>query len=262
MNIHFFHIDAFTDTLFKGNPAAVCLLSEWLNDDVLRKIAAEINLPVTAFIVGEKDTYTIRWLTPVDELDLCGHGTLAASWVIFHELESKISTIHFLSPKAGKLQATRKDTWVELNFPVKESTPIAPPPALIAGLDAPILQVLEYRNERLLVILANEATVKNMQPNIELLATLPQRGIIITSQGTTADFVSRTFYPYKTNWEDAVTGASHCLLVPYWAKVLNKTALHARQVSPRTGELLCQLQDERVLLAGQGVKFYESMISL
>lgn len=262
MNISYYHVNAFTNTLFQGNPASVCMLTEALSEQQMQKIAVENQLPVTAFVQSKGDRYSIRWITPDGELPLCGHGTLAAAYVLFHELKIAQQEITFDSPKAGLLTVRRVGNKIELNFPVAsmhallESTD-----PLAEALGCKVTEVYQT-NGRVLVVLPNEATVKNLQPNFERLKSLKLGGIVVSAPGDTVDFVSRTFYPEKFMPEDAVTGSSHCMLVPYWANRLGKTRLHAYQVSSRGGELWCELSNDRVLLQGEAVLYSKGSITL
>lgn len=257
-----YYVNAFTNTLFSGNPAAVCLLSEWLPEEQLLKIAIENNLPVTAFLIHENNHYMIRWFTPEYELDLCGHGSFAAAYVIFNFIEPSSPKIKFISTQAGTISVTHNDSLINLYFPIKESTLISTPETLIAGLNYLPKATQAYQQERILVILDNEEEVRTIKLDMETLKKLPYRGITITAPGQQVDFVSRTFYPKKKNPEDAVTGAAHCLLAPYWSKRLAKTILNARQISERGGFLKCELQNNQVILSSQAVLYLQGEISI
>lgn len=254
MRIPTYHVNAFTDTLFSGNPAAVCLLPKWLEANALQKIARENNMPVTAFLV-HNDKWEIRWFTPEYELELCGHGTMAAACVFFSYLEPQSTAISFHSPK-GVLNVNKIDDWITLTFPAKPIENCSAPNALIEGLGIQPLETYQQNSERYLVLLENENQVKNLAPNISILKQLQQRGIIVTAPGENVDFVSRTFYPHKNMYiEDAVTGASHCLLAPFWADLLNKETFFAKQLSSRGGFLKCGIFGAKVLLSGKNVLF-------
>jgi PhzF family phenazine biosynthesis protein len=234
MQIPTYHIDAFTDKLFSGNPAAVCILDKWLEDDLLFSIAKENNLPVTAFILRENNLFKIRWITPDDELSLCGHGTLAASFVIFNFIELTWNKITFESTHE-QLEAVKENGGITLNFPAKSLEKSENISFLEQGLGVTPQEVYQLNNERCLVVLQSEDEVKNLNPNRMILKKVTHRGIIVTAPGKYSDIVSRTFYPQKKTsfFEDAATGASHCLLTPYWSKRLNKTELHCKQISER-----------------------------
>lgn len=260
MKITFFHINTFVNSLFKGNPAAVCLLDKWLPDETLQTIAIENNLPVTAFLVPHASEFSIRWFTPDYELNLCGHGTLAAAFVIFNYLKYSESTLNLLSIKAGLLNVQRQGDFITLNFPAKEMVVIPTPEAVASGLGASPTAAYQQDSERIILIFDNEEIIKNLQPNISILKMLPYRGIVVTAPGKTADFVSRTFYPHKTTVEDQVTGASHTLLVPYWSKRLNKIKLQAHQISSRGGELICEYRNQQVSISGKAVLYLKGDI--
>jgi PhzF family phenazine biosynthesis protein len=259
-NFSFYHVDAFTDLLFAGNPAAVCLLPTWLSDETLHSIAKENNLPVTAFLVRKDQQFDIRWITPEYELDLCGHGSLAAAYVIFNYLEPSWQEVALQSP-LELLQVRRTGDLITLNFPAKIIEPCALP-LLEQGLSLPPQAIYHYKSERCIAIYKTEAEIKTLQLDMQVLKQLEHRGITITARGNTVDFVSRTFYPHKMIPEDAVTGAAHCYLVPYWAERLKKIMLHAKQVSERGGELFCELTSDRVLLSAKAVLFMQGTVSI
>lgn len=264
--IPIYHVNAFTDKLFSGNPAAICWLEETLTDNTLQKIAAENNLPTTAFVVQRRDinAFDIRWFTPEYELDLCGHGTLAAAYVIFNFIRSNLSEINFFS-KIDVLKVQRDQDWIRLHFPIKMPEKITPDPILIEGLGITPEATYQYQTERCLVVLKNENLVKQLKPNLTVLRNFSHRGIVITAKSNQKpfDFLSRTFYPKKNlNPEDAVTGASHCLLVPYWAEQLNKTILNAYQASSRGGFLKCTLNPTDITLSGQAVLYLKGQITV
>lgn len=255
-----YYVNAFTDKLFAGNPAAVCLLPKWLPDNMLQLIAIENNLPVTAFIVKNKNTFSIRWLTPEYELDLCGHGSLSAGYVIFNFLEPNLKAIN-LESRCDTLQVVYNNNFITLDFPAKsiESCDLD---LLESGLGAKPQDMYQHNHERWLAIFNSEEDLKQLKPNIEILKMLPHRGITVTAPGENVDFVSRTFYPLKAIFEDPVTGASHCLLAPYWSNRLNKIDLHALQISARGGELFCRYQNERVLITGKATLYMQGYIEL
>ena len=257
--IPMYQIDAFTDRVFAGNPAAVCPLQEWLDDATMQAIAAENNLAETAFFVREGGDYRIRWFTPVLEADLCGHATLASAFVLFTELEPGRSSVTFAS-RSGGLTVMRDGERLTLDFPALTTDRCAAPPLLAEALGAEPLEVRRGRDY--LVVVENEAAVRALQPRMELLAQIDARGVIVTARGETADFVSRFFAPAAGIPEDPVTGSAHCALVPYWAAQLGKTELHALQISARGGELWCTKAGARVRIAGQAVKFFQGAIYL
>jgi PhzF family phenazine biosynthesis protein len=260
MNIPIYHVDAFTDKIFSGNPAAVCVLPKWVSDDVLNAIARENNLPVTAFLVREDKKFNIRLITPEYELDICGHGSLSAGHIIFNYLEPTWKTVD-LQSRIETLPVLRNDDLVTLNFPAKNIESCALP-LLEQGLGLLPKEIYQHKNERCLAIYNTEEEVTQLKPNMQLLKKLEHRGITVTAPGKDVDFVSRTFYPQKAISEDPATGASHCLLAPYWSKRLNKTELYARQVSQRGGEMFCKYQDDRVLISGKAVLYMQGIATI
>ena len=253
--ISIYHVDAFTERLFSGNPAAVCLLPQWLPEEKLRTIAKENNQPVTAFLVREKNKFAIRWITPESELDICGHGSLSAAFVIFNFIELMQRKIE-LQSRTELLSISRKDNSIILNFPAKNVEPCSVA-FLKEGLGLAPMEVYQYKNERCLAVFNTETDIQHLNPDMQVLKKIAHRGITVTAVGKDVDFVSRTFYPQKIISEDPVTGASHCLLIPYWAKRLNKNILHAKQLSQRGGELFCEYQNDRVLIKGKAVLYME-----
>lgn len=254
-----YHIDAFTTRIFSGNPAAVCLLTEWLPQSLLHAIAKENCLPVTAFLVRENGQYSLRWMTPEHELDLCGHGTLAAGYVLFHFLEPTCQKAIFRSPTV-LLPVLRQGDLITLDFSTQSIEPFAHP-ILEQALGAKPKEVYQQKNERCLAVFETEEEVRKLNPNKEMLKQIGHRGFVITAPGQSVDFVSRTFYPQKTLFEDPVTGVSHTLLAPYWAKRLNKDRLHCWQVSERMGELICECKGERVLISGKAALYLQGKAS-
>jgi PhzF family phenazine biosynthesis protein len=254
-----YQIDAFASKVFTGNPAAVCPLDAWLDEKLMQLIAEENNLSETAFFVKNNDYYDIRWFTPTVEVDLCGHATLASAYVLFKELGFKGETIVFQS-KSGELKVSQDGDMFVLDFP--QQIPV------LCDTPKPILQVFGdkvqvcLKHEDYIVVLADEAAVVSAIPNMQLLQQLDLRGVTITAQSQHYDFVSRFFAPNCGIDEDPVTGSSFTQLAPYWAKVLGKNKLTAKQVSQRGGEVWCELVDDRVYIAGQAVKYAEGVIEV
>lgn len=259
MKIPYFHVDAFAAQTFGGNPAGVCLLTRWLDDATLRRIAAENKHSETAFLVPRAADYDLRWFTPAVEVDLCGHATLAAALVVFSQLNLERRSICFHS-KSGLLPVTRNGDRLTLDFPVRPATPCDPPGDLVRGLGARPAQVLKARD--FLAVFASEREVRTLNPDFALLRELDCLGIIATAPGTECDFVSRFFAPAAGVDEDPVTGSAHCTLIPYWAQRLGKTTLFARQVSPRGGELFCELAGDRVRIGGKAVLYLRGEIAI
>lgn len=251
-------VDAFTSRLFGGNPAAVCLLEEWLPDALMQAIAAENNLSETAFVVREGDGFAIRWFTPAVEVDLCGHATLASAHVLFGH-QPDLAEVHF-SSQSGPLRVTRAGSRLRLDLPRRDGTPCPPEPRLADALGAQPRELHAARD--LLAVFDSEAEVRALAPDMPMLAAIDRFGFIVTAPGRDCDFVSRYFAPREGVPEDPVTGSAHCTLVPYWAARLGKETLHARQVSRRGGELFCTLAGDRVLVAGEAVTFFEGTIEL
>ncbi len=255
MKLPVYIADAFTDKLFGGNPAAVCPLHEWLPDATMQKLATENNLSETAFIIEEDDHYRIRWFTPATEVKLCGHATLASAHIFFTEMHHAKDEIMFES-LSGILKVVRKNAnTYTLDFPVNEPEQVSDvPEGLFEGLgigDAPVFKTsFDY-----MVVLPTQHTIENLKPNFSLLAKVKARGVITTAKGSNADFVSRCFYPQSGVNEDPVTGSAHTIMVPYWAKALNKTSLRAIQLSKRKGFLDCELKNNRVLMSGNAVTY-------
>jgi predicted PhzF superfamily epimerase YddE/YHI9 len=259
MNIQIFQVDAFTSKPFGGNPAAVVPLSEWLPDETMLAIAAENNLAETAFFVKNGAQYDIRWFTPMVEINLCGHATLASAHVIFNELKLEDEHIQFYSHLSGELGADRQGDRLVLDFPAYPLTEIDTLPEL-AGAERPPLKSWKTQGNMLMMRLKSEDEVRTLQPDMQKLAQLPYDEIIVTAKGETADFVSRMFAPRIGIPEDPVTGAIHCSLIPYWAKELGKDKLFARQVSKRGGELFCELAGERVKIGGNATLYMKGEI--
>ncbi|SRR5579884_1833244 len=259
-NIPIYQVDAFSSSVFSGNPAAVCPLEEWLPDEQLQAIAAENNLSETAYFVRKDgDGYQLRWFTPGCEVDLCGHATLASAYVLFHELGDPGDLLRFHT-RSGELRVKRKGGLLALDFPARPPSPATPAPALIEALGAEPKEVLAARDY--LVLFESEDDVRGLSPDMEKLKKIDRFATIVTAPGKSCDFVSRFFAPAKGVPEDPVTGSAHCTLVPYWAAQLGKTALHARQVGRRGGELFCQLMGDRVEIAGYAALFLRGTIQI
>lgn len=250
MKQRIYQIDAFTNEVFSGNPAAVCLLAEWLNDDIMQKIAMENNLAETAFVVKTNDTYHIRWFTPSVEVDLCGHATLAAAFMLFNHENYTERTINFHSPRSGSLSVTKKDELLTLDFPVDIFHSVDLSERLTNAFDITPQFAFKGKTDYLFVF-DNESQIKKIIPNLDIISRLDGRGIIITAKGDQVDFVSRFFAPQSGINEDPVTGSAHTTLTPYWAKVLGKDNLSAIQLSERKGYLQCKLNSDRVEISGQ-----------
>lgn len=259
MKIPLYQVDAFTDKLFGGNPAAVCPLEHWLPDNLLQAIASENNLSETAFFVKVGDHYSIRWFTPKNEVDLCGHATLASSYVIFTYLNPQTDNITFHSA-SGPLTVKKIDNAFELDLPVLHFEPSPAPSELIEALKIDPIEV--YQSKDYVVVLKDEQQIRNVQPDFAKLEQVKSRGVIITAPGREFDFVSRFFAPKVGILEDPVTGSAHCVLVPYWAKRLGKDTLRAKQLSKREGEIVCTMQNDRVLLKGKAIEYLSGSLTI
>jgi PhzF family phenazine biosynthesis protein len=260
MEIPLYQVDAFASEVFHGNPAAVCPLDDWLPAETLAAIAAENNLAETAFLVGGRGRYRLRWFTPTVELDLCGHATLASAFVVFQILEGdrKLSEVLFDSA-SGPLPVRRDGEVLTLDFPARPPAPVEPPAGLAEALGAKPMETRLSRD--LLALFASENHVRSLTPDFRKLSRL-ERSVVATAPGRDCDFVSRFFAPNFGIDEDPVTGSSHSTLIPYWARRLGKTRLHARQVSARGGELFCEDRGERVSIGGRAVLFLTGTIHL
>jgi PhzF family phenazine biosynthesis protein len=255
MRIPLFQVDAFTNRPFTGNPAAVCPLNGWLDDQTLRKVAAENNLSATAFLVLRGDLYELRWFTPTCEVRLCGHATLASGHVVLNLLKTWLETVRFETLFGGVLTVSKNGELLSMDFPaLLPKTFPNPPNALlrVLGRHPSPSEVLES-NDTYIAVYAEQDAIQNFRPNFALLKQFHPFALAITAPGDEVDFVSRYFAPSYGVPEDSVTGSVHCALTPYWTDRLGKALLHARQISGRGGELWCQMAAERVILQGKAV---------
>lgn len=253
-------IDVFADKLFSGNPAGVCLLESWLPDDILQSIATENNLSETAFLVKQIEYYDLRWFTPFMEVDLCGHATLASAFVLFEKAEKDTDEIKFKTI-SGMMAVTKENGLFYLNFPAR---PVTPCPMYQSFEKAfGIKPVAVYKSVDFLILLENEETLRNINPDFSILKQIKTEaglnsdsfGIIVTSKGNVYDFVSRFFAPNLGIDEDPVTGRAHCSLIPFWYEKLAKTKMTAYQLSKRGGEIFCEFCGERVKIGGRMVRY-------
>jgi PhzF family phenazine biosynthesis protein len=259
MKIQFYQVDAFASNVFSGNPAAVCLLGEWLGDEVLQGIAAENNLSETAFLVKRGAYFDLRWFTPAVEVALCGHATLASAYVLYQHFGWPEASVRFKTRHAGELLVARRNDLYEMDFPARP----------VHGIDSPedIFRALGVSGgkgygsvEDILVVLDNERAVRELVPDMAKLGGIECRGVIVTAPGEGVDFVSRFFAPRVGVSEDPVTGSAHCVLIPYWAAVLEKNELTALQVSNRGGEIFGRNGGDRVYISGKAVLYAEGTI--
>jgi PhzF family phenazine biosynthesis protein len=260
LKLPMYQVDAFTGHVFSGNPAAVCPLESWLPDAQMQAIAAENNLAETAFFVRNGNGYKLRWFTPMVEVDLCGHATLASAFVILNDLTPGERSVSF-ETKSGKLTVTRDGDLYSLDFPAR------PPeacdsvyPGLVAAMGGKPETVLAARDY--FVVYGSEEQLRALKPDMQALLSIDRFAVIATAPGGETDFVSRFFAPAKGVPEDPVTGSAHCSLIPYWSKRLGKKKLHAYQISPRGGELWCEDRGERVTISGKAARFFEGTIFL
>lgn len=260
MKLPIYQVDAFASRIFTGNPAAVVICKSELSAEIMQSIATENNLSETAFVVITRNDYQIRWFTPTVEVDLCGHATLAAAHVLFNHLKSSQNKVSFYS-KSGFLHVHKNDEILYLDFPADSFTAVEPFEQLISGLGVKPSELYKGRDD-FLAILDNEVSVASLCPNMDSISKVPSRGVIVSSIGTEADFVSRFFAPQSGVPEDPVTGSAHTTLIPYWSKRLAKQHLRATQLSKRGGELTCKDLGERVEIGGRAVTYLVGEISL
>ncbi len=259
MEIPLFQVDAFTQRPFGGNPAAVCPLERWLPEALLQALAMENQLSETAYLVGGRGRYQLRWFTPAVEVDLCGHATLAAALVVCRHLEPGCSEIVF-DTRSGPLGVSRQGDRFQLDLPLSPIVPCETPAALRQGLGCEPRAVL--KGPDYLAVFDTEDAVRGLNPDFRRLAQLDSRGLIVTAPGRDCDFVSRFFAPQSGIDEDPVTGSAHTSLVPYWAQQTGRREFFARQVSRRGGELWCTLAGQRVLIAGCAVEVLRGTVYL
>jgi PhzF family phenazine biosynthesis protein len=251
-----FYVDTFINInkALLGNPAAVLVLDQQLTDEKLQSIAIDLNIPATAFLTRNGNIFNIRWFTPYYQLDICGHASMAAAHVIFNLIAPDLTTIQFHGRNIVK--AKREAQLIYLDFPKKDIEACADSDLLTQGLGIQPIAIYRHKDERCLVVFKTENEVKALKPDMDVLKLLPYRGIDVTARSEKVDFVCRTFYPKKTaNTEDAVCGAAHCMLVPYWAEQLNKNKLHSYQTSDRGGELFCVSAGDRVFIGGESAVY-------
>lgn len=256
-----YQVDAFTNALFGGNPAAVCPLEKWFSDELLQKIALENNLSETAFYIKDDNRYLIRWFTPETEVDLCGHATLATAYILFNYENHVGDTINLFSERSGKLSVTKDGDWLTLNFPSDQVKQISLTEELVTGFNRDPIEVFKGRTDYMFLF-NNEEEIKQLNPDFTEIAKLECRGIIVTAKGNSVDFVSRFFTPQCGINEDPVTGSAHTTLTPFWSNRLGKQSLTATQLSKRKGYLKCKLLDDRVEISGQAKLYMTGTIHI
>jgi PhzF family phenazine biosynthesis protein len=257
--IPYFEVHSFTDSIFRGNPAGVCLLEMWLDDDLMAAIAAENNLSETAFVVPRGNRYELRWFTPSVEVDLCGHATLATAYVLYEHLVYEDTAIVF-DTKSGELAVWKDEDFFVMDFPSRPATSTDIPDHLADGLLQDVESVFKARDY--LVVFDNEKEVRDLRPNFSKLEKIDCEGIIVTAPGDEVDFVSRFFAPRMGISEDPVTGAAHSTLTPFWTERLGKNPLRARQISERGGDLWCKQMDDRVYIAGRAALYCKGFLNI
>lgn len=245
-------VDAFSEKVFGGNPAAVCVMDNWLSDEIMMKISRENNLSETAFAVKEGEDYRLRWFTPGGEIDLCGHATLATAYVITKFIEPEITEVHFQT-LSGLLVVVRKDDFLEMDFPSYELKKVDVTEAMVEAIGVRPLDV--YLGRDLLCVLESEEKVRNLNPNMEKLKALDGLLLHVTAKGKEFDCISRSFAPKLNVPEDPVCGSGHCHIIPLWAERLGKNDLVAYQASSRGGTLYCEYQGDRVKMSGKAVLY-------
>lgn len=252
-------VDAFTNQIFKGNPAAVCILDEWINEEVMLNIAIENNLSETAFAVKNSNQYEIRWFTPGGEVDLCGHATLATAFVILNFYENT-DEIYFKTIDNIQLSVKRRDTLYEMEFPAYDLKSVNITDEIINALGVKPNEIFKARD--LLCVLDSPQSVIDFKPNLDKIEKLEGLLLHITAKGKEYDCVSRSFGPKLNIPEDPVCGSGHCHIVPYWSEKLNKNNIHAYQDSKRSGQLYCKIKNDKVLIAGEATLFSESKLNI
>lgn len=260
MKIPAYHVDAFAGPGFSGNPAMVCPLDRWLDDEMLLLIARKNDLPVTAFLVADHDQYELRWFTSTTELNLCGHGTLAAAAVVFDSMDRQSMAF---KTKGGTFKVVQEGSRIGLDFPVLEATPCPKRPEdLVRALGREPREILTAPSQKYLAVYEEEAEISAIAPDMELLKEFEGLGTIVTAKGESSDFVSRYFAPRIGIPEDAATGSTHCTLAPYWSREFGKRKLHALQLSQRGGELWCEDLEDRVRISARALRRAESVVSV
>ena len=245
-------VDAFTDKIFMGNPAAVCVLDNFPSEEIMQSIAAENNLSETAFAVKENDSYHIRWFTPKSEIDFCGHATLATAFVLFNYYEQSADTLNFYG-QIGEITVHKSDEQIKMEFPAYKLEHIEITDTMIEALGT--IPLAAYKDRDILFILRDEDEVRDLQPDMELISKLDGACVAVTAKGTEYDCVSRVFAPKYGMNEDPVTGSTHCMIAPYWCKQLKKSYITAFQASARTGILYCECGGDMVIISGKAELF-------
>jgi PhzF family phenazine biosynthesis protein len=259
MELDLYQIDAFASKPFEGNPAAVCPIDDWLSDELMQSIAEENNLSETAFFIPTDNGFHIRWFTPTNEVDLCGHATLAAAYVLFNILGYKGEKVVFNS-KSGILTVTKNDEWLVMDFPAQPPVLCDIPKEIEKAFDIAPIECL--KSEDYIVVFEREIDIARASPDFEQLKKLDLRGVIITAKSSSYDFITRFFAPKYGIPEDPVTGSAYTQLAPYWASKIGKKRFKVKQVSSRGGELSCEIVENRVHISGKAIKYLEGKIKI
>jgi PhzF family phenazine biosynthesis protein len=261
--IKLYQVDAFTNKLFSGNPAAVCVLDTWLRDELMQLIGNENNLAETAFIVPKGQDFEIRWFTPTVEVDLCGHATLAAAFVLFNILNYSDSLIRLYSPRSEWLSVEKKDNMLFLDFPTDELTNLTDEQNAMLEKCIGIKPIESYKGKTdYVTVIENETSLRNLKPDLNEISKLKARALVVTAKAIHVDFVSRVFAPQSGINEDPVTGSAHTSLLPLWSKKLGKNNLIANQISSRGGHLVCEFKNDRCLIGGEARLYLTGEINI
>jgi len=262
-SIKIYQVDAFTDKIFSGNPAAVCILDMWISDELMQSIANENNLAETAFVVPAGKNFEIRWFTPTVEVDLCGHATLASAFVLFNIHNYPNSLVKFHSPRSGLLTVEKNGDMLFLDFPTDKLEALTEEEILTIEkcIGTKPLELYKGKTDYIAII-DNENLLQNLQPDLIEIAKLKARGLVVTAQGNNVDFVSRFFAPRDGINEDHVTGSAHTSLLPLWSKKMGKTKFIARQISKRGGQLMCEFKNDRCLIGGKARLYLTGELTL
>jgi PhzF family phenazine biosynthesis protein len=263
MNESIFQVDAFTNQPFNGNPAGVVLLNKGQSEDWMLSVAREMNLSETAFLIGEKTSYNLRWFTPATEVDLCGHATLSAAHILYEKgIVEKSELIEFTT-RSGVLTISYVDGWIEMDFPSFTAEEVTLGDAYIQALKCKPVEIYSS-GVNIMAVFSDPEDIYNLSPDFNLIKQLDAQGVIATSLSDVSefDFISRYFAPRLGVNEDPVTGSAHCSLGPYWEKILNKKFLRAKQVSDRGGELQIRIESGRTFICGQAVTVFSGKIHI
>ena len=261
MELKMYQVDAFASKLFSGNPAAVVILESPLSEDLMQSIALENNLSETAFININESPIPIRWFTPTLEVNLCGHATMASAKILFEHFPNIVGNEIAFSSKSGILSVSKNADDICLNFPADDPEPHTIDTLFAEALGESPIEILRGKDD-FLAVFQTEQQIQAMNPDFQELSKINSRGVVISAPGNEVDFVSRCFFPQTGVNEDPVTGSAHTMLIPYWAKKLDKTELKAYQLSDRGGVLDCKLENDRVLISGKSIIYFEGMISI